>query len=71
MIKNKFLWLLFASITLFGTLEAQQPKTQQAHNAAAVGKIWDIEKANAWYKNHKWITGADYLPATAINQLEM
>lgn len=32
---------------------------------------WSIEKANAWYAKHKWLTGADYIPANAINQLEM
>ena len=37
----------------------------------APAKIWSAEKANAWYQQHKWITGANYLPATAINQLEM
>ncbi len=37
----------------------------------AQGKVWSIEKANAWYANHKWLSGADYIPATAINQLEM
>ena len=37
----------------------------------AQGKVWPIEKANAWYANHKWLSGADYIPATAINQLEM
>lgn len=36
-----------------------------------IGKVWSIEKANAWYAQHPWLTGADYLPATAINQLEM
>ena len=34
-------------------------------------KIWSAEKANAWYANHQWLAGADYLPASAINQLEM
>lgn len=35
------------------------------------GKVWSIGKANAWYKQHAWINGADFLPSTAINQLEM
>ncbi|MHA4810071.1 glycoside hydrolase 5 family protein [Flavitalea flava] len=35
------------------------------------GKVWSAEKANAWYREHKWLTGANYIPATAINQLEM
>ncbi|MES2005418.1 MAG: 1,4-beta-xylanase [Bacteroidota bacterium] len=42
-----------------------------AINVVAQNKVWSIEKANAWYKEHKWLTGADYIPANAINQLEM
>jgi len=37
----------------------------------AQSKIWSAEKANAWYQQHKWLTGANYIPANAINQLEM
>ncbi|MGC4038959.1 MAG: glycoside hydrolase family 2 TIM barrel-domain containing protein [Chitinophagaceae bacterium] len=33
--------------------------------------IWSKEKANAWYKKQGWLVGADFLPSTAINQLEM
>ncbi len=40
-------------------------------HAQTKAKIWSIEKANAWYSHHPWLTGADYIPATAINQLEM
>ncbi len=32
---------------------------------------WSVEKANTWYANHPWLVGADYIPANAINQLEM
>ena len=38
---------------------------------ASVGKVWTAEKANAWYAQHPWLTGANYIPQTAINQLEM
>lgn len=37
----------------------------------ATGKVWSAEKANQWYRQHQWITGANFLPSTAINQLEM
>ncbi|MEO5782675.1 MAG: glycoside hydrolase family 2 TIM barrel-domain containing protein [Ginsengibacter sp.] len=68
MIKNKLLFLLIASITFFAPIEAQQLQNKQAK---ALGKVWDIEKANAWYAENKWITGANFLPGSAINQLEM
>jgi hypothetical protein len=35
------------------------------------GKVWPVAKANAWYKQHKWMSGADFIPSNAINQLEM
>ncbi|MBS1660364.1 MAG: cellulase family glycosylhydrolase [Bacteroidetes bacterium] len=34
-------------------------------------QMWTKEKANAWYATHKWLTGANYIPNNAINQLEM
>jgi hypothetical protein len=34
-------------------------------------KIWSAEKANAWYKQQGWLVGCDFLPSTAVNQLEM
>ena len=33
--------------------------------------IWTKEQANAWYKKQGWLVGADFLPSTAVNQLEM
>jgi Glycosyl hydrolase family 10 len=32
---------------------------------------WPVEKAQAWSKERGWLVGANYTPATAINQLEM
>ena len=32
---------------------------------------WSEEKANAWYQQQPWLVGANYIPATAINELEM
>ena len=32
---------------------------------------WSKEKADAWYAAQDWITGANFIPSTAINQLEM
>ncbi|MBC8034485.1 MAG: cellulase family glycosylhydrolase [Chitinophagaceae bacterium] len=67
-IKNQFLLLLTVLITL--NTEAQRNKKTVAP-AAAPGQVWSVEKANAWYSSHQWINGADFLPSTAINQLEM
>ncbi len=32
---------------------------------------WSREKAHEWYTQHDWMTGANFNPSTAINQLEM
>src|SRR5687768_14937952 len=32
---------------------------------------WTPEQANAWYEKQPWLVGANFGPATAINQLEM
>jgi hypothetical protein len=34
-------------------------------------KVWTKEKANEWYAHQPFLTGADFLPSSAINQLEM
>ncbi|HTM97975.1 MAG TPA: cellulase family glycosylhydrolase [Pedobacter sp.] len=42
-----------------------------AQQKAQLKKVWSVKKANEWYKNHQWLTGANYIPNNAINQLEM
>lgn len=32
---------------------------------------WSEDKANQWYQNQPWPVGANYIPADAINELEM
>lgn len=59
------------SLALLFGLFLIQPSFAQNTKADLPGKVWSIEKANEWYKEHKWISGANFLPSTAINQLEM
>jgi Cellulase (glycosyl hydrolase family 5) len=40
-------------------------------NSFSQSSIWTKEKAGNWYKKQGWLVGADFLPSTAINQLEM
>ncbi len=56
---------------LLGVLIVSTSLFAQDNSVAVIGKVWSIEKANAWYQKHAWINGADFLPSTAINQLEM
>jgi hypothetical protein len=32
---------------------------------------WSVEKARGWYAKQRWLVGSNYIPADAINQLEM
>ena len=36
-----------------------------------VNNRWPEAKANHWYETHGWLVGCNYIPSTAINQLEM
>jgi hypothetical protein len=33
--------------------------------------VWSAEKANRWYAGKGWLRGCDFIPSTAVNQLEM
>lgn len=65
--------VLFALMLLASTGSfAQKTKVKTKGAAmAAQGQRWSTEKANAWYKTQPWMSGANFAPSTAINQLEM
>lgn len=39
--------------------------------ATAQGSLWTKAQANQWYASKGWLRGCDFIPSTAINQLEM
>ena len=41
------------------------------HAAASETSPWTLERATAWYRAQPWLVGSNYIPSTAINQLEM
>ena len=40
-------------------------------NSAICGERWSEERAEDWYSKQPWLVGCNFLPSTAINQLEM
>jgi len=40
-------------------------------NQADTNSVWSIERAQDWAKNMPWLRGSDFIPSSAINQLEM
>jgi len=55
---------LFAFVCLFVQVGLSQ-------NGKAENNVWTPKQANAWYKKQPWFVGPNFLPSTAINQLEM
>ncbi|PAX06952.1 cellulase family glycosylhydrolase [Sphingomonas lenta] len=59
-------------LLLAGVAAAQPAVVGQPVVSAPVGQgRWTPERAQAWYAAQPWIVGANFLPSTAINQLEM
>src|SRR6266700_803685 len=40
-------------------------------NAQVPGARWSEARANEWHQHQPWLVGSNFLPATAINELEM
>ena len=49
--------------------EKQQEAKQE--EAPAPRAIWTKEQANSWYAKQGWLVGCNFIPSTAINELEM
>ena len=56
------------SLIMIGALACSLSALAQSSKPPA---RWTAERANAWYAKQPWLVGANYTPATAINQLEM
>ena len=39
--------------------------------AQTIRPVWSKHSANQWYSKQGWLRGCDFIPSTAINQLEM
>jgi hypothetical protein len=65
------LWLLLVVVTCFSACKNPAAQTEIASQEVAVRDVWSEEQANEWYQQWGWLRGADFLPSTAINQLEM
>jgi hypothetical protein len=51
--------VIFSTILLFAISAISQPAR------------WSEQKANEWYAQQPWLVGGNYVPTSAINQLEM
>ncbi|HAM36186.1 MAG TPA: 1,4-beta-xylanase [Elusimicrobia bacterium] len=63
--------VVLAGAVSFAALHGAPPAAAQSGEGRPAGKTWSVEKANKWYASQPWLVGADYIPRTAVNQLEM
>ena len=62
----KYYFAVLSSILLLGGHSLAQEPAQ-----ASAPERWTAEQANDWYAKQPWLVGANFVPSTAINQLEM
>lgn len=60
---------LLSSNTFASNFKADSTFSKMKHKVEK-GR-WSEEKANEWYKKQAWIVGCNFVPSTAINQIEM
>ena len=60
-------------VILSASCVKQQPiqNTSTVDTVKIIRDVWSKEKAQEWYKQWGWLRGSDFIPSTAINQLEM
>ena len=58
--RKLFFTLIAVSLLTNGNVYAQKERT-----------VWSKAKANGWYAKEGWLRGSNFIPSSAINQLEM
>lgn len=66
-------WALLIGLSFQNCAKKTEDKKEETstEETSAAREIWTKEQAKDWYGKQEWIVGADFLPSTAINQLEM
>lgn len=67
---GKFLFPILAIFFALGPL-ACRDRESEAVETQAMPTRWSKEKANVWYEGQPWIVGCNFVPSTAVNQIEM
>lgn len=70
----KFWAIVFTALLFSMSLQQCKPGEEKKadHEEAVDAKnAWTKEQANEWYAKQGWLVGCDFIPSTAVNQLEM
>lgn len=65
---KKQIQIIFISVLLAGFSSFCQASNSKS---IAQNEVWSREKANSWYNAEPWISGCNFQPSSAINQIEM
>lgn len=58
-------------VLLFGLVVTWATSFEPMQAGDKLPERWSPEKANAWYAKQPWLVGCNFIPSSAINQLEM
>ena len=58
-------------LCLLVSCKTQTKEKAQVAEVKQTRDVWTTDQANEWYKSVGWLHGSDFIPSTAINQLEM
>lgn len=70
----KTIIIALTALTFFASCKnpsGNDATTTTPDSSTTTRTIWSPQKANDWYAKQPWLVGANFLPSTAINQLEM
>jgi hypothetical protein len=67
----KFFPAVLIVLTLLGCGKKEEQTTSATPEVTKPRERWTEQQANEWYKQWGWLRGSDFIPSTAINQLEM
>lgn len=66
-----FMKRIFSLLTAVSFLFCERPLFGSDIVTSTPPERWTVEHAQTWYHSYPWLVGANFVPSTAINQLEM
>jgi hypothetical protein len=68
---TRFVSVLAICTIFVGCRQQTKDETMADDFSPVIRDVWTTEQANTWYQQWGWLRGADFIPSSAINQLEM
>jgi hypothetical protein len=63
--------ILFFILTIAVSLYSYAQQTDTGGTTQLLAGQWSVEKANDWYAKQAWIVGCNFVPSTAVNDVEI